>query len=160
MDTVYVNVNPNTVYKNGIWVKQGYNAEEDLTLKISGNRNVNASILFLLKHEYARVGSIYPYFINLKKYKAIAIRLACLNAINKTKAVLSLLKAKYFVIKKIIINYNAPEPFHAMMLKRGAKLSASSVRTPKVYFYKKGKVTERVSLEIVFKSRQMHAGMK
>ena len=52
--TAQINISPNKIYSEHQWITNGYNASENLTIKINGNKNTDNAVLYLLKHKSVR----------------------------------------------------------------------------------------------------------
>ncbi len=149
MQTGFVGIMPHKIYKDMKWVKDGYEGTENLIVNVSGNKNTNTALLFLLKQKYAMINSVTPVFNHLKKYKLMAVKLAYLEALSKAKVIFNSLKIKSFKVRKVEVR-NVPPVFP---MPRFMALKAASVGTgtsgSHVYFYKKGKVASEVFIKLI-----------
>ena len=140
--TTIVNIYPNSVYKKGEWITNGYNASESLIIKIHGIKNTNNAILYLLKHKSISVNKIAPTVSDMELVKIKAVKLAYKHAILKIKAVLRLLHIRNYTVKTVNIQtinqriMPAPVMMRAMMIK-------------KAYFHGNAKTTAEVFLKVI-----------
>jgi len=140
--TTIVNIYPNSIYKKGKWITNGYNANENLIIRIHGIKNTNNAILYLLKHKSVNVNRITPTVSNMESFKIEAVRLAYKHAILKIKSILRLLHIRTYAVKTVniqTINQSimpAPVMMRAMMIK-------------KAYFHGNVKTTAEVFLKVI-----------
>ena len=143
--TAQINISPNRIYKKGKWIIDGYNAIENLIIKVRGNKNTNNTVLYLLKYKSTSINRIVPIVSNMKKYKIEAVKLAYKHAISKIKAVLKLIGVKSYTVKAVDIKSAVQRVFFQAPVMMAANI-ANSVK--KIYFPGKDRITVKVFVEI------------
>jgi len=148
--TTIVNIYPNSIYKKGKWITDGYNASESLIIKIHGVKNTNNAILYLLKHKSVSIDRITPTVSNMEAFKIEAVRLAYKHAILKIKSILRLLNIKSYAVKTVNI-----QTINQRIMPNPIMMRAMAVNTAKkVYFHGNVKTTAEVFLKIIFNKRR------
>jgi uncharacterized protein YggE len=142
--TVQINIAPNRYYDNGKWTTSGYNATENLIIKIHGNKNTNYVVLYLLKYKSTSINRIAPIVSNMKKYKIEAVKLAYKHAISKIKAVLKLIGAKSYTVKRVDIKSAVQRIFPVPVMMQASIANA----VKKIYFPGKDRITAQVFVKI------------
>ena len=142
--TTQINISPNKIYKKGNWITDGYNATENLTVKIHGNKNTNNTVLYLLKHKSVEISRIVPVVSDIEQFKIKAVKLAYRHAISKIKAVLKLIGVKFYTVKTVDIKSINQRIFPVPVMMMQAKTVNMS---NKVYFPGKNKITADVFIE-------------
>lgn len=144
---VQINIAPNRNYNKGKWTIKGYNANENLIIKIYGNKSINNAVLYLLKYKSARLNRINPIVSNMEKYKIKAVKRAYKHAILKIKAVLKLIGVKSYVVKTVVIKSAVQRipPIPVMM-----QADMTNV-AKKVYFPGKDKIPAGVFVKVSYK---------
>jgi len=149
--TIQINITPNRIYTNGKWTTNGYNATENLIIKMSGNKNTNNAVLDLLKYKSIRINRIVPIVSNMEKYKIKAVRLAYEHAVLKIKAVLKLIGVKSYTIKTVNIQNVIQRVFPIPVM-----MQANTVNVDKkVYFPGKNKITANVFVKEEYKNTKL-----
>ena len=143
--TVQTNIAPNRYYDNGKWTISGYNATENLIIKIHGNKNTNYVVLYLLKYKSTSINRIVPIVSNMKKYKIEAVKLAYKHAISKIIAVLELIGVKTYTVKTVDIKSAVQRVFFQAPVMMAANI-ANAVK--KIYFPGKDRITVKAFVEI------------
>ena len=146
--TVQINIAPNRYYDNGKWTTSGYNATENLIIKIHGNKNTNYVVLYLLKYKSTSINRIAPIVSNMKKYKIEAVKLAYKHAISKIKAVLKLTGVKSYTVKTVDIKSAVQRIFPVPVIMQAKTVNVGS----KVYFPGKNKITANVFIKAKYKN--------
>lgn len=146
--TVQINISPNRIYKKGKWIIDGYHATESLTVKVSGNKNTNNAILYLLKYKSTSINRIVPIVSNIEKYKIEAVKLAYKHAISKIKAVLKLIGVKSYAVKTVDIKSAVQRIFPVPVIMQAKTVNVGS----KVYFPGKNKITADVFIKAKYKN--------
>ncbi|MCL4546483.1 MAG: SIMPL domain-containing protein [Deltaproteobacteria bacterium] len=146
--TAQINISPNRIYKKGKWIIDGYNAIENLIIKIRGNKNTNNAILYLLKYKSTSINRIVPIVSNIEKYKIEAVKLAYKHAISKIKAVLKLTGVKSYTVKTVDIKSAVQRIFPVPVIMQAKTVNVGS----KVYFPGKNKITANVFIKAKYKN--------
>lgn len=143
--TTQINIFPNKIFKKGNWIRNGYNATENLNIKIHGNKNTNNAVLYLLRHKSVEINRITPTVSNMEQFKIKVVKLAYKHAILKIKAVLKLIGVKSYIVNTVDIKSVTQRifPVPAMMLQ--AKIIKPN---NKVYFSGKNKITADVFIKV------------
>lgn len=142
--TVQINIAPNRVYNKGKWTTNGYNAAEDLIIKMRGNKNTNNAVLYLLKYKSARINRMVPIVSTMEKYKIKAVKLVYGHAILKIKVVLKLIGVKSYAVKTVNIESQAQMVFPIPIIMRANIANTAK----KIYFPGKNKITAQVFVKI------------
>jgi uncharacterized protein YggE len=146
--TAQINISPNRIYKKGKWIIDGYNAIENLTVKVSGNKNTNNAVLYLLKYKSTSINRIVPIVSNIEKYKIEAVKLAYKYAISKIKAVLELIGVKTYTVKTVDIKSAVQRIFPVPVIMQAKTVNVGS----KVYFPGRNKITADVVIKVKYKN--------
>ncbi len=146
--TAQINISPNRIYKKGKWIIDGYHATESLTVKVSGNKNTNNAVLYLLKYKSTSINRIVPIVSNIEKYKIEAVKLAYKYAISKIKAVLELIGVKTYTVKTVDIKSAVQRIFPVPVIMQAKTVNVGS----KVYFPGRNKITADVVIKVKYKN--------
>lgn len=147
--TTQINISPNKIFEKGVWITNGYNATENLTVKIHGNKNTNNAVLYLLKHKSVGINRIVPVVSDMERFKIKAVKLAYEHAVLKIKAILKLLKVKSYNVQTVNIRSEVQGTFPVPVM----MMQAKTVNVGnKVYFPGKNKITADVFIRAKYKN--------
>ena len=142
--TTQINISPNKIYSKHKWITNGYNAAENLIIKIHGNKNTNNAVLYLLKCKSAQINRIVPTIANMERFKIKAVKLAYKHAVSKIKAVLKLIGIKSYTVKTVNIKNTTQRVFPVPVMMRANMANTAK----KIYFQGKNKITAQVFVKI------------